>query len=175
MKKNAYVYFPKAVFSEIDAIAPLLLELCKLDGKVITVVFNARITPTIENSYLHKKIFYELCEFCDFSLKNIYRSRFFNSINQLISLAKFIALLVSIGIKYQNKFVLIDWPKRGKNQAFKHRVLHKIILFTVRCIGAKVYSFPGIQAPHTEAFLERTSAEGAKKSLDLKKDWKEKK
>jgi hypothetical protein len=84
-------------------------------------------------------------------------------INQLISLVKFIAFLVLIGIKYQNKFVLINWPKRGKNQAFKHRLLHKIILFTARCIGARVYSFPGIQAPYTKAFLERTSAEGAKK------------
>ena len=169
MKKIAHLYFPKAVYSEFDAIAPLLLELCQANGKVYTVVFDSHVIATIENSFLHKKIFQELGDFYDFSSGKNSKLRLLHSITQIFSIFRFIIFILSVGIKYQKKNVLFNWPAGGINQGFKHRFLYKIILFTARFIGSAVYSFPGIQAPYTKALFERFSAEGAKKMSKFEK------
>ena len=161
MKNNVYIYIPKAVYSELDAIAPFIVELH--NNKLYTFMFNNRIVPYIASSYIHEKIFNEYTKVINFFPK--YSSKLFllDYLKKISCILKFIVTMVLFRIKYKNIHVFINWPYKGKNQSYKHNFLYRLIILTTKIIKGKLYSFPGIQAPYTVSLLERVSDEGAEK------------
>jgi len=59
MKNNVYIYMPKSVSSELDAIAPFILELHKNNNRLYTFMFNNRIVQHVASSYINEKFFNE--------------------------------------------------------------------------------------------------------------------
>lgn len=169
MKNNIYIYIPKAVYSEFDSIAPFILELHKNNNKLYTFMFDNKILPHITSSHIHKKIFNEYTKVLNFFPKN--RSKLFilDYFKQIICVAKFIAIMVILSIKYKNIHIFINWPSKGKNQSYKNNLLYRVIIFMSKIIGGNIYSFPGIQAPFTTPLLERLYGYGAEKISNFEK------
>lgn len=169
MRNNAFLYFPKKGYSEFDAVAPLMLELSQKQNNCYTFIFDKAAIKIIEDSSIHKRIFIGLGKILYFVPKKISKVDLLNYISYVGVIFKFISTVLLLGLKFKDVYVLINWTTGTKNQSYKNDLLYKMIMLCVRCIGAKVYSFPGIQAPHTKSLLERLSPEGARRISKFEK------
>ena len=159
----AVVYIAKNIFSEVDAILPLLVELSARNILVDAIFFERRSYDEVATSPMHLRLLN--------SCTRVWRLFGEGSgvAARLISVVRFIHLVAKHRLAKRRLLFLHNATGSRKKGLNRNQLWLKLLRAVMALSGGRVFAYPGIQAPATELFLRRENPAELAKRVKLEK------
>lgn len=146
--RQVVIYIPKNIFSEIDAILPLLTVLSQRGVKLETVFFEKQSYNEVSTSPMHMRLLDKHTRMSSlFSVKGGFLAR-------LAAMLRFAGIAAAHRLSGRSLTVIYNSPT-NKFRLSKNYLWKTAMRSVISLLGGKIVSFPSIQAPQTELFLRR--------------------